>query len=118
VIDKDEINQRFGRRLAQCRKRAGLSQEALGDAISLTRTSITNIEHGRQPIQLHTLFAIAEALSVEPNDLLPGLSDITSRSPVQREHLKTISAKTATWIAKVSAAIPVKQTEAKDGTES
>jgi transcriptional regulator with XRE-family HTH domain len=44
-------------------------------ALGLSRTSITNIERGRQPIQLHTLYKIAEVLGVEPTALLPGVSD-------------------------------------------
>lgn len=44
-------------------------------ALGLSRTSITNIERGRQPIQLHTLYKIADVLGVEPTALLPGASD-------------------------------------------
>jgi len=44
-------------------------------AIGLSRTSVTNIEQGRQPIQLHTLYKVAETLGVEPTTLLPGASD-------------------------------------------
>jgi len=44
-------------------------------ALGLSRTSITNIERGRQPIQLHTLYKIADVLGVEPTALLPVASD-------------------------------------------
>lgn len=118
MINRDDINKRFGRRLAQCRKRAGVSQEKLAEALSLTRTSITNIEHGRQPIQLPTLYAIADALGIEPMDLMPGLAKVAVETPADREHLKTLSVKTTTWLAKVSGDLPAKQTEAKDGSES
>jgi transcriptional regulator with XRE-family HTH domain len=49
----------------------GLTQEALGKLVGLSRTSITNIEKGRQPVALHQLFALAEALRVRPAALLP-----------------------------------------------
>lgn len=50
---------------------AGLTQAALANAVSLSRTSITNIEKGRQPILLHTLYSIASALNMKVPDLLP-----------------------------------------------
>ncbi len=48
-----------------------LTQAELGGAVGLTRTSITNIERGRQRILVHTLFEIAAELGIEPRDLLP-----------------------------------------------
>lgn len=48
-----------------------LSQDALALAIGLTRSSISNIEKGRQKLLLHTLVDIADALKVEPAALLP-----------------------------------------------
>jgi transcriptional regulator with XRE-family HTH domain len=56
------------------RKKVGLSQERLADLIGLTRTSITNIEKGRQRIPLDVLFALGEALKVDPRDILPAAS--------------------------------------------
>ncbi len=118
VIDRDDINKRFGRRLAQYRKRAGVSQEKLADALHLTRTSITNIEHGRQPIQLPTLYAIAEALQIEPQVLMPASTKVTVETPIDGEQLKGLSVKTTTWLASLSSNLPGKPTEAKDGSES
>jgi DNA-binding XRE family transcriptional regulator len=48
-----------------------MTQDSLAKSVSLTRTSITNIEKGRQKILLHTLADIAAALSVNPADLIP-----------------------------------------------
>lgn len=118
MTDRDEINKRFGRRLAQCRKRAGLSQEKLAKALKLTRTSITNIEHGRQPIQLPTLYVIAEALNLEPTDLMPGLSKVVVETLADREQLKGLSVRTTNWIAKVSGELPAERVETKNGSKS
>ena len=52
------------------------TQQALADKVSLTRTSITNIERGRQHIQLHTLYSLAKALEVEVVDLLPARKSV------------------------------------------
>jgi transcriptional regulator with XRE-family HTH domain len=48
-----------------------LTQEGLAQLVSLTRTSITNIEKGRQKILLHTLRDIADALQVQVATLVP-----------------------------------------------
>jgi transcriptional regulator with XRE-family HTH domain len=102
VIDRDELNKGFGRLLAKRRKKAGISQENLAKALGLTRTSITNIERGRQPIQLATLYAIADALSIEPTELMPPSSALVLETPVDQKHLRRLSMRTTNWIAKVS----------------
>jgi len=61
----------FGIRLRQARNRARLTQETLARRIGLTRTSVSNIESGRQRIPLHTLIQFASALGVKPASLLP-----------------------------------------------
>lgn len=48
-----------------------LTQERLAELVSLTRTSITNVEKGRQKLLLHTLAEIAGALEVDLASLLP-----------------------------------------------
>ncbi len=67
----DYFYQEFGKRVKAARQAAKVSQEKLADAVGLNRTSITNIESGRQHIPLHSLFLLAEALNVHPTKLLP-----------------------------------------------
>jgi len=67
---------RFYRKLGESvkkyrEKRLGITQEALGKIVGLSRTSIANIESGRQRVQVHMLSQIAQALSVEPSRLIP-----------------------------------------------
>ncbi|HZD70561.1 MAG TPA: helix-turn-helix transcriptional regulator [Actinomycetes bacterium] len=62
----------FGRRVRLARRRGHLSQEELGRLTGMNRTSITNIEAGRQRVPLHILITFATALHVEPTELLPG----------------------------------------------
>ena len=69
-----------GINIRRAREHYGLTQEELANAVSLTRTSITNIEAGRQKILLHVLDKIATALKVDPCSLLPKqLLDTQSR---------------------------------------
>lgn len=72
-----------GRKIADARRLLGMTQEALALKISLSRTSVINIEKGRQQLLVHTLVDIARALHVAPSDLIPEFQsgepkDITS----------------------------------------
>jgi transcriptional regulator with XRE-family HTH domain len=61
----------FGRMLSEARRKKRISQEMLADELGLSRTSITNIEKGRQPVQLYSLYLIARLLGTDVKDLLP-----------------------------------------------
>jgi transcriptional regulator with XRE-family HTH domain len=52
----------LGVRLRTLRERAGLTQTEVAEYISLGRTSLTNIEGGRQALSLRALVEIAAAL--------------------------------------------------------
>jgi transcriptional regulator with XRE-family HTH domain len=62
---------RFGETLRKARTSSGLSQEDLGKAVGLNRTSISNIERGRQKILLDTFCEVVRVLRIEPQKLLP-----------------------------------------------
>jgi transcriptional regulator with XRE-family HTH domain len=63
--------QQIGTNIRKCRTRLNLSQNALGRLIGMTRTSLTNIENGRQHPPLHTFCEIVEQLKVDIAELLP-----------------------------------------------
>lgn len=60
-----------GARIKAERQAAGMSQAQLAVAIGMLRTSITNVEAGRQNLPLTTLALIAQALDCAVGDLLP-----------------------------------------------
>jgi transcriptional regulator with XRE-family HTH domain len=66
-----ELYSQLGKTIAKFREKRDMTQEQLAAKLRLTRTSITNIERGRQHIQLHALYRLAESLEVEIFDLLP-----------------------------------------------
>lgn len=74
----DLIYKEFGRLLKKNRAEANLTQEALAKRVGLSRTSITNIEKGRQHINLHMLYVLSDSIGVRPSDLMPdkGLFDL------------------------------------------
>jgi len=82
VDDHKAFYEEVGRRIRDARKRRNpkLTQQGLAELVSLTRTSITNVERGRQKFLLHTLADLAKALQVEPASLLPRLEGEPERN--------------------------------------
>ncbi len=68
----------IGRRLKEAREKAGLTQEELGKMIGVTGSSITNYEketsHPKEPI----MYALIDALGVEPNFLFQDCVNLSS----------------------------------------
>lgn len=69
--NKELLYREFGIALANERRRKHFSQAQFGAKVGLSRTSVTNIECGRQPIQIHQLYLFASILQVEVSKLLP-----------------------------------------------
>ena len=78
----DPFYEEFGQRVRRARLNLGLNQEALGHRVGLERSSISNVEKGRQRVQLHMLLEFAAALDVPPIQLLP--EDTTASDPLRR----------------------------------
>lgn len=91
----------FGAMLAEARRKGGISQEALAEDLSLSRTSITNIEKGRQPLQLHSLYLIAESLNVGVKDLLPSPAALKLAQPPTN-----LSLGAAEWLQTMNLTMP------------
>jgi transcriptional regulator with XRE-family HTH domain len=70
-MDSSEIYRLIGIRIRESRIKRHIKQSTLAEIVALTRTSITNIEKGRQKLPIHTLYVLANALGVPPKDLLP-----------------------------------------------
>lgn len=69
--DRDSFYAEIGRRVRLARERIGLTQDSLATQVMLSRTSVTNIEKGRQKVLAHTICSLAGELSVLPAELLP-----------------------------------------------
>jgi transcriptional regulator with XRE-family HTH domain len=65
------IKEYVGNQIHKRRKAAKFNQEQLAEYLGMTRTSIVNIEAGRQGVPLDTFWKICNFLHCQPNDLLP-----------------------------------------------
>ena len=74
-----------GLRVRECRDALNMTQDTLAGRAGLSRSSIANLERGRQYVPLHVLLAVADALNVELAHLLPTRTEITPMGgvPVQ-----------------------------------
>jgi transcriptional regulator with XRE-family HTH domain len=79
MVDEKLLYKEVGRAIRDTRIRRKFTQADLASAVSLSRTSINNIEKGRQRFLLHTLYAVGQKLSVEPTELLPTVAATSSR---------------------------------------
>ncbi|WP_369214415.1 helix-turn-helix domain-containing protein [Streptomyces flavofungini] len=69
----NDLYTEVGQRIIAARKARGYTQADLGRTVGLSRSSIANIECAVQRAPFHVLLGIAQALGVDPVDLL--LSD-------------------------------------------
>lgn len=88
-MDINFIYKEFGCRLRDARKAADMTQESLAEQVGLSRTSITNIEKGRQRIPLHVLFLLASAVGVHPATLLLERKETHKPAVIDKRTLKT-----------------------------
>ena len=64
---------RFAANLKRCRKRAGMSQEALGYECGLHRTEISLLERSGRAPRLWTIVQLARGLKITAAELLDGI---------------------------------------------
>jgi transcriptional regulator with XRE-family HTH domain len=61
-----------GERLRELRVERALSLRALGERSGVTFATINNLENGNRPARLVTIRKLADALGVEPKELMKG----------------------------------------------
>ncbi len=61
-----------GQRIRELRVQRALSLRALGERSGVSFATINNLENGNRPARLVTIRKLAEALGVEPKDLMKG----------------------------------------------
>jgi DNA-binding XRE family transcriptional regulator len=71
LLPMRSLYKEVGRLIRAHRTKLELSQSVLARQVGHTRTSITNIEAGRQRVSLDLLFTFARVLNIEARELLP-----------------------------------------------
>jgi len=69
-MTRDEALKTLGRRIAELRREKGLTQEALAEAMGVSRNHIADIELGARNTGIWSLLLIARALGLDAAVLL------------------------------------------------
>ena len=70
-----DLRRRFATNLRRCRLAAGLSQEAVAERMGVDHAHVSSMERGQQNVTLMTLGFVAQALKIDPADLLTPATD-------------------------------------------
>jgi len=85
-MEFDEFTRQIGIRIQGLRKKQGLSQEALAEAIERSTDTISNIERGFGSTRIETMFRIADVLATTLTELF----DVGPPLPIDRDRRKLI----------------------------
>jgi DNA-binding XRE family transcriptional regulator len=78
VVEKPaDFDQVVGSQVRRLRQANQLTQEGLARSLGVARTSVTNIEAGRQTLSAWLLFQIANLLKVDVGELLPDAKHVS-----------------------------------------
>jgi transcriptional regulator with XRE-family HTH domain len=97
-MDEESINKAFGARLGAERKKSLLTQEELSRRVGIGRTTIANIERGRQSVSIPLLYRLASALGVAPEGLLPQGSKSGPEVGSGSSEKSILSGRQNTWV--------------------
>lgn len=89
----DAMDSRIGRRIQKYREKAGITQEELAEAVSLSKTAISNIERGANYPSFENYIKIANAIGVSSDLLLADVLEqaYEGKASELSERLKTVS---------------------------
>lgn len=73
---QNKLYERLGELIKMAREKADIKQELLADYLDLSRVSISNIEKGKQKIQIHSLLELAKYLQTDINIFLSPLNEL------------------------------------------
>ena len=79
-MDIDSLYLVIGQKIRSRRKERDVSQLNLAKKLKISRTSVVNIEAGRQKAPIHVLWQLAETLETEIHMLIPKQSELDSSS--------------------------------------
>ena len=85
------VNIAFGKKLAEKRRESGITQTDLARRVGLVRTTIANLESGRQSVSLPLFYRIVQSLGTDLATLLPPIETGMENTPIQ--HVDSVTGK-------------------------
>lgn len=114
-MKNNPVNIAFGKKLAEKRRESGVTQADLGRRVGLVRTTIANLEAGRQSVSLPLLYRIVQSLGNDLASFLPPIETGLENSPLQHEGAGRgeISMRESGWTERVILRSPEKKKKEK-----
>ena len=100
-METEAMYAEFGKLVRRHRVRLKLTQDQLADRVGLSRTSITNIEKGRQKVLIHHLILLAESLQVSPEALLPPVGIPQIPPEIEQKLGRDLRDKEKDWVRRI-----------------
>lgn len=93
TLDEKTFFKTLGRRIAELRKKQGLTQTQLGETLGVSQQQVAHFEVGRRRVPVSMLPGLARALSVSVEELLDEQQPPKKRgpTPVLQRQLERIS---------------------------
>lgn len=100
-------------RLRQLRKRAGLSQEQLAEALDISRQAVSKWESGTTSPDIHNIIQLGKLYGVSTDSILLGESPVLENTGAVSENTCTVQENTDT-APKTAATAPQEKPPARD----
>ncbi|GLQ48388.1 hypothetical protein GCM10007862_34390 [Dyella lipolytica] len=85
-MENKEYYELLGSKLREGREAAGLTQDQLAKAVGLSRTSVTNIERGRQRLMLDQFESLCSAVGKTSSEVLSSTASLNYRNAQPAKH--------------------------------
>lgn len=83
MMDSKSLYLELGKKIKELRKENKITQAELAEALNLQRTSVTNIEAGKQSAPLHVYYQICTFLKENLVDIIPSNFSTVNKFEVQ-----------------------------------
>ena len=95
---EEEIRIQVGKRIAEMRRKLGLSARTVAEALHISREAVTHIETGRNNISAVSLWKLATLFHCDLRDFFPDVPDGYALTKVDRRKIEQeAGAKGAQW---------------------
>lgn len=91
------MNNTLGEKIMQLRQQQGLSQEAFGEKLGVSRQAVSKWETGQAAPDIDKIIAISEIFQVSTDFLLKGVEEETSASFVEEKHTDNPDSEESVW---------------------
>jgi putative transcriptional regulator len=88
IEQEDAIYRIIGNAIRQLRKQSKITQQEMADHLGIQRTSVVNIEYGRQHTTLHNLYMIATLFKVPMHALFQETPSPLGGQEYAKENMK------------------------------